>query len=97
MKNKRAKSTSLLLAVTLMAVTLFGCSNNNGGAVNKPSDNAGTTNSGTEQKEVKLKVLHNWNGSSGSDTDTTAIEKVIKEKRGLRSSGNIQRAVKLRK
>ncbi|WP_235560881.1 extracellular solute-binding protein [Bacillus sp. FJAT-28004] len=84
MKNKRGKSASTLIAVTLMAVTLFGCSgNNNGGAVNKPSNNTETPDSGKEQKEVTLKVLHNWNGSSGSDQDTTAIEKVIKEKTGV--------------
>ncbi|CAM4181633.1 extracellular solute-binding protein [Paenibacillus alkaliterrae] len=87
MKNKRVKSTSLLLAVVLIAVTLFGCSgnNNNGGSGsgNVPSDNNGTSNSGTSQKEVKLKVLHNWNGSTGADVDMTAVAEVIKEKTGV--------------
>jgi putative aldouronate transport system substrate-binding protein len=87
MKNKKVKSTTVWLAVALMAVTtLFGCSSNNngGGNVNAPSENAGTTNNGSkEQKAVTLKVLHNWNGSTGGDVDSTAIEAVIKEKTGI--------------
>jgi putative aldouronate transport system substrate-binding protein len=87
MKNKKGKSTTVWLAVALMAVTtLFGCSSNNsgGGNVNAPSENAGTTNNGSkEQKAVTLKVLHNWNGSTGGDVDSTAIEAVIKEKTGI--------------
>ncbi|NIK80250.1 putative aldouronate transport system substrate-binding protein [Paenibacillus castaneae] len=84
MKNKRVKSTSLFLAVVLMAGALFGCSSNNGdGKGNTSSNNGGTTNSGNANKEVTLKVLHNWNGSTGSDVDMTAVEKVIKEKTGI--------------
>ncbi|OBZ13531.1 extracellular solute-binding protein [Bacillus sp. FJAT-26390] len=89
MKNKKGKSTTVWLAVALMAVTtLFGCSSNNGNnggnaSTNAPSENAGTANNGKEQKAVTLKVLHNWNGSAGGDVDTTAIEAVIKEKTGI--------------
>lgn len=87
MKNKRVKSTSLLLVAVLIAVTLFGCSSNNNsgdtGSGNDPSSSNGTTDSGTAEKEVKLKVLHNWNGSSGADVDMTAVAKVIKEKTGV--------------
>ncbi|WP_372661633.1 ABC transporter substrate-binding protein [Cohnella sp.] len=88
MTNKWVKSASMLLAVAMMAGTLFGCSggNNNGNSSSsngnvssdKPSGDDGKT-----VKEVKLKILHNWNGSTGADVDMTPVSQVIKEKTGV--------------
>ncbi|RXZ82036.1 ABC transporter substrate-binding protein [Paenibacillaceae bacterium] len=78
MKKLYVKGASLLLAATLFSSVLAGCANKeepaNGG-------NQGESPSGT--KEVTLKVLHNWNGSTGSDIDMTPVERVIKEKTGV--------------
>ncbi|MEK3735095.1 MULTISPECIES: extracellular solute-binding protein [Paenibacillus] len=48
---------------------------------------AGCTGSGSDNRQdgdsYKLKVLHNWNGSTGSDQGITPIEEVIREKTGI--------------
>ncbi|WP_028611372.1 extracellular solute-binding protein [Paenibacillus harenae] len=92
MRNKRFKNASLLLVVIFMLGTLFACSNSsnsnnnqgadNGGS-NTPSANNGVSEGGSGFEQVTLKVLHNWNGSTGSDVDMTAVEQVIKEKTGV--------------
>ncbi|TFE27527.1 ABC transporter substrate-binding protein [Cohnella luojiensis] len=79
MTKKWLKSASMLLSVALMGGTLIGCSGNNNesSGSDKPSDGS------TTGKEVTLKVLHNWNGSTGADVDMTPVSKVIKEKTGV--------------
>ena len=72
MTKKRIRIASILLASTLVSGLLYGCS----------SDNSGTGNG--DGKVVTLKVLHNWNGSSGADVDMTPVSKVIEEKTGVR-------------
>jgi putative aldouronate transport system substrate-binding protein len=80
MTGKWFKNASMLLAVTMMAGTLFGCNSSNNGdsGSDKPSGDGGSTG-----KEVTLKILHNWNGSTGADVDMTPVSKVIKEKTGV--------------
>jgi putative aldouronate transport system substrate-binding protein len=79
MTKKWLKGASMLLAVAMMGGTLIGCSGNNkeSSGSDKPSDGS------TTGKEVTLKVLHNWNGSTGADVDMTPVSKVIKEKTGV--------------
>ncbi|MFD0711583.1 extracellular solute-binding protein [Paenibacillus sp. GCM10027626] len=72
MTKKRLKFASILLAATLASGSLYGCS-------------SGSSSGGDgDGKVVTLKVLHNWNGSTGADVDMTPIEKVIEEKTGVR-------------
>jgi len=76
MTKKKLKFASIVLAATMLSGTLYGCS----------SSNSGSESSGENGKDgvVTLKVLHNWNGSTGADIDMTPIEKVIEEKTGVR-------------
>lgn len=76
MRIKRLRNVSMLLAAALLAGMLAGCT---GGGEPGSSDKDG----GTSAKEVKLKILHNWNGSTGADVDMTPVEQVIKEKTGV--------------
>ncbi|MGO4545694.1 ABC transporter substrate-binding protein [Paenibacillus sp. 2TAB23] len=77
MRNLGLKGAKLFLAAVLLSGVLAGCANKDD-ANNEVSDGGA---SGT--KEVTLKVLHNWNGSSGAEVDMTPVEKVIKEKTGV--------------
>ncbi|CAM4463843.1 putative aldouronate transport system substrate-binding protein [Paenibacillus endophyticus] len=77
MRNLGLKGAKLFLAAVLFSGVLAGCANKDD-ANNEVSDGGA---SGT--KEVTLKVLHNWNGSSGAEMDMTPVEKVIKEKTGV--------------
>lgn len=62
-----------VLLVSIMAGSLLsGCMNSSG---NGEGDGEGGGNT--------LKILHNWNGSGGSDNGITPIEEVIKEKTGV--------------
>ncbi|GAB6930521.1 extracellular solute-binding protein [Paenibacillus sp. JCM 10914] len=63
-----SKGVSILLLSTMVGSLLISCTNTSG------SENTGE--GGT------LKILHNWNGSNGSDS-ITPIEEVIKEKTGV--------------
>ncbi|MDQ6419076.1 extracellular solute-binding protein [Paenibacillus sp. LHD-117] len=90
MRNKRVQKASLLLIVAMLVGLLAACSNsNNGGnggntpATDKPSATEGNTDDGSQMEEVTLKVLHNWNGSTGADVDMTPVSKIIKEKTGI--------------
>jgi len=76
MTKKKLKFASIVLAATMLSGTLYGCS----------SSNSGSESSGENGKDgvVTLKVLNNWNGSSGADVDMTPVEKVIEEKTGVR-------------
>lgn len=76
MRNLGLKGAKLFLAAVLFSGVLAGCANKDD-ANNEASEGASST------KEVTLKVLHNWNGSSGADVDMTPVEKVIKEKTGV--------------
>ncbi|WP_274653179.1 extracellular solute-binding protein [Paenibacillus humicola] len=83
MWNKRLKLASALLAASLMGGALAGCTSggNNGGGNTGSSDSGGSAGTG---KTVTLKILHNWNGSSGGDVDMTPIAKAIEEKTGVK-------------
>jgi putative aldouronate transport system substrate-binding protein len=80
MKNRWMKRVSVMLSVLMLAGTLFGCSGGNKGNSGGDSQSG---DSGTTGKEVTLRILHNWNGSTGSDVDMDAVSKVIKEKTGV--------------
>lgn len=85
MKKKWSRGASVVLALTL-AGGLVGCTQKDETSPS-PSANSSTSPSETAKtdtkKEVTLKVLHNWNGSSGSESDMNAVAKVIKEKTGV--------------
>jgi putative aldouronate transport system substrate-binding protein len=90
MRKTGFKRASMLLAVTMMAGTLYGCTgsgnNSSPGSPGSSGSSGSATSSaddGSAVKEVTLKVLHNWNGSTGSDADMTPVGKVIKEKTGV--------------
>lgn len=77
MKKIYVKGASILLAASLVSGALAGCSN-------KEEPSAANSEGGASgPKEVTLKVLHNWNGSTGSEVDMTPVEQVIKEKTGV--------------
>ncbi|MDQ8737355.1 ABC transporter substrate-binding protein [Paenibacillus sp. LHD-38] len=77
MKKIWYKGAKVLLAAALFTGVLAGCMNK------EESENEGANGGTTGTKEVTLKVLHNWNGSSGAEVDMTPVEKVIKEKTGV--------------
>ncbi|WNQ08871.1 extracellular solute-binding protein [Paenibacillus aurantius] len=79
MKTNRAKVSSALLAAALMGSTLVGCT---GGGKDGGTSSSGNDGGGSG-KEVTLKILHNWNGSSAGDVDLTPITKAIQEKTGV--------------
>ncbi|WP_211746115.1 ABC transporter substrate-binding protein [Paenibacillus sp. Marseille-Q4541] len=70
MKRIMLKSASALCVLTLVGGLLIGC-----------SDTAQKGESG--DKSYTLKLLHNWNGSVGSE-DMSPVEKVIEEKTGVK-------------
>jgi len=80
MSKKGLKIASILLAATMLSGSLYGCSNNGN------SSNGGSSGNGGDGKDkvVTLKVLHNWNGSTGADVDMTPVSKVIEEKTGVK-------------
>lgn len=87
MRKLWLKSFTLLLVLMLV---LAACNNNNNAPGNTGGNGGGGSNQGqngqtgqSEQKEVTLKILHNWNGSTGADVDMTPVEQVIKEKTGV--------------
>lgn len=67
-----SKGMSVLLVSIMAGSLLSGCMNSSG---NGEGDGEGGGNT--------LKILHNWNGSGGSDNGITPIEEVIKEKTGV--------------
>lgn len=67
-----SKGMSVLLVSIMTGSLLSGCMNSSG---NGEGDGEGGGNT--------LKILHNWNGSGGSDNGITPIEEVIKEKTGV--------------
>ncbi|WP_336780019.1 extracellular solute-binding protein [Paenibacillus illinoisensis] len=67
-----SKGISVLLVSIMTGSLLSGCMNSSG---NGEGDGEGGGNT--------LKILHNWNGSGGSDNGITPIEEVIKEKTGV--------------
>ncbi|GIP21075.1 extracellular solute-binding protein [Paenibacillus sp. J22TS3] len=69
-----SKGVSILLVSIMVGGMLVSCSNSSGN---------GENGQGAEGDSQKLKILHNWNGSSGSDNGMTPVEKVIKEKTGV--------------
>lgn len=77
MKKLYGKGATLLLAAALVIGSLAGCTNNE-----EPADTGGEGGT-TGNKEVTLRVLHNWNGSTGAEVDSTPVEQVIKEKTGV--------------
>ncbi|MDF2646539.1 MAG: transporter substrate-binding protein [Paenibacillus sp.] len=77
MIKKWSRSTSVVLALTL-AGGLIGCTQKEETSAS-PSATAKTDT----KKEVTLKILNNWNGSNGSESDMNAVAKVIKEKTGV--------------
>ncbi|QGQ95309.1 extracellular solute-binding protein [Paenibacillus psychroresistens] len=89
MRKKRFGGFKSLLAITLIAGLVVGCSNNNGDSGTKPSEkaadnsSAATSPNGNALEQVTVKILHNWNGSAGAATDMTPIGEVIKEKTGI--------------
>lgn len=76
MGKKGFRFASIMLAAVLMSGSLYGCSTSNSGQ--------GSSSEGQDGEVVTLKVLHNWNGSSGADTDMTPITRLIEEKTGVR-------------
>ncbi|GGD81532.1 extracellular solute-binding protein [Paenibacillus nasutitermitis] len=84
MEKKGKKGVRALLAVTLIGGLLAGCGNNdnNGGSGGNDGD-SGSNGGGSGDKPVTLKILHNWNGSTGGDVDMTPVAKQIKEKTGV--------------
>lgn len=77
MKKLYGKGAALLLATALAVGLLAGCTNKD------DPDETGGEGGKSGAKEVTLRVLHNWNGSTGSEVDMTPIEQVIKEKTGV--------------
>lgn len=67
-----SKGMSVLLVSIMTGSLLSGCMNSSG---NGEGDGEGGGST--------LKILHNWNGSGGSDNGITPIEEVIKEKTGV--------------
>nr|WP_154893217.1 extracellular solute-binding protein [Paenibacillus xylanexedens] len=67
-----SKGMSVLLVSIMTGSLLSGCMNSSG---NGEGDGEGGGDT--------LKILHNWNGSGGSDNGITPIEEVIKEKTGV--------------
>ncbi|WP_416296547.1 extracellular solute-binding protein [Paenibacillus illinoisensis] len=67
-----SKGMSVLLVSIMAGSLLSGCMNSSG---NGEGDGEGGGST--------LKILHNWNGSGGSDNGITPIEEVIKEKTGV--------------
>lgn len=72
MKRIWSKGASILVLSAMVGGLLISCSNTSG------KEDYGEGAEG--EKLYKLKILHNWNGSSGSDKGMTPIEEVIKEK-----------------
>ncbi|MGE7055794.1 extracellular solute-binding protein [Paenibacillus glucanolyticus] len=69
-----SKGISLLLVSIMVSGLLISCTNSSGN---------GDNGEGAEgENSYKLKILHNWNGSNGSDM-ITPVEEVIKEKTGV--------------
>ncbi|MFC5649780.1 extracellular solute-binding protein [Paenibacillus solisilvae] len=85
MKIKTYGSAKALLAISLVAGMVIGCSSNTGNNRNTSGNTGTTTNNGgtNATDEVTVSVLHNWNGSTGADIDMTPVAKVIKEKTGV--------------
>ncbi|MGO4374048.1 ABC transporter substrate-binding protein, partial [Paenibacillus sp. MCAF20] len=77
MKKLYGKGATVLLAAALVIGSLAGCTNN------EEPGNKGGEGGASGNKEVTLRVLHNWNGSTGSEVDMTPVEEVIKEKTGV--------------
>ncbi|MCM3492249.1 ABC transporter substrate-binding protein [Paenibacillus lactis] len=75
MKRIWSKGASILLMSAMVGGLLIGCTNTPG------KDDGGEGKEG--ETSYKLKILHNWNGSSGSDNGMTPVEQVIKEKTGV--------------
>ncbi|MFC0331333.1 extracellular solute-binding protein [Paenibacillus sepulcri] len=86
MRNKRYGSAKALLAVGLIAGMIAGCSNSGGNGSTNGNTNApsgGNNGGGNETEQVTVSILHNWNGSTGADTDMTPVSEYIKEKTGI--------------
>lgn len=75
MKRIWSKGVSILLMSAMVGGLLIGCTNTPG------KDDSGEGKEG--ETSYKLKILHNWNGSTGSDNGMTPVEQVIKEKTGV--------------
>lgn len=74
MKRIWSKGVSALLVSIMVGGLLISCTNSSGN---------GDNGEGAEgENSYKLKILHNWNGSNGSDA-ITPVEEVIKEKTGV--------------
>ncbi|MDO3412426.1 ABC transporter substrate-binding protein [Saccharibacillus sp. CPCC 101409] len=67
MKRNWSKSAAALLVSVMLGGALAGCTGS-------PGENAAS--------DGKLKILHNWNGSTGADA-ITPVEEVIKDKTGV--------------
>ncbi|MBB3126287.1 putative aldouronate transport system substrate-binding protein [Paenibacillus rhizosphaerae] len=78
MRKKRFKLAASLMAFTLISGMLYGCSSGGSG------DSADGGDKGSDSKTVTLTVLNNWNGSSGSDSESNPVLKAIEEKTGIK-------------
>jgi putative aldouronate transport system substrate-binding protein len=84
MRKLWSKGASIVVAVAL-AGSLAACTKQEQ-AANTPgstSTNDATKTDTGSKKEVTLKILHNWNGSSGAENDMNPVAKAIKEKTGV--------------
>ncbi|TDF95752.1 extracellular solute-binding protein [Paenibacillus piri] len=83
MRKLWSKGAYIVVAVTL-AGSLAACTDQEptSSTTKKNTDDTAKPDAGAN-KEVTLKVLHNWNGSSGAENEMNAISKVIKEKTGV--------------
>lgn len=73
MNKKWLKGTLSALVLTLAVGTWTGCTSKESGGSGGTSADGGVT----------LKILHNWNGSSGSDTETNPLLDKIKAETGV--------------
>ncbi|MCL6457294.1 MAG: extracellular solute-binding protein [Gorillibacterium sp.] len=80
MNKKWSKGATIVLAVSLTASSLIGCTKKDAESSAKPST---VGESAAANKAVTLRILNNWNGSSGSDTDMNPVLQAIKDKTGV--------------
>lgn len=73
----------LTISLVLAACSGGSPSNSGEGGNNQTGDAGSGSSGGSGFEEVTLKILHNWNGSTGADIDMTPVEQVIKEKTGV--------------
>jgi len=73
--KRKTKGIAMLMTASMTVGLLAACNTEEAPGGSSGGEGGGDT--------VTLKVLHNWNGSTGSEIDMTPVEEVIKEKTGV--------------